>query len=313
MCNTSGVKLGGRDWALVLVVAAVLAASVTGGVLWTRYSRVPTTAGMLKRLPTRDALIFWIDLDRLRHSGLGPLLQGANTAEDPEYQSFARKIDFDYRRDLDSVLLTVTPDGKYMLVSGRFDWKSLRAYAASEGGGCDRAGVCRVTGSTPERRISFEPAQPRLMALAVSPDQSAVLRITDPRPGPDPEVPNAPVWLKLPSSMLRTGEGLPMGTRMFARGMDNAESVVLSFVPEGGRLAAHLEVSCRDEEDAVQIASQLSSTTVTLKRMLDREHQAPGPADLAGILASGSFRSEGAKVFGYWRIEPAFLEKLLGA
>jgi hypothetical protein len=46
--------------------------------------------------------------------------------------------------------------------------------------------------------------------------------------------------------------------------------------------------------------------------MLEREHQNPGPAELAGILASGSFRSEGRKVLGYWPIERAFVESLLG-
>jgi hypothetical protein len=59
------------------------------------------------------------------------------------------------------------------------------------------------------------------------------------------------------------------------------------------------------------VAGQLASATLTLKQMLEREHQKPGPADLAGILASGAFRSEGRRVYGYWPIERAFVESIL--
>jgi hypothetical protein len=99
---------------------------------------------------------------------------------------------------------------------------------------------------------------------------------------------------------------------MFARGMEKAEKVLLTLAPEGNRVAARLEVRCRNEQDAVEVSSQLSSATITLQQMLEREHQKPGPADLAGVLASGSFRSQGHTVFGYWAMERAFVEAILG-
>lgn len=265
---------------------------------------------LLKRIPTRDAVIVYIDFSQLRRGGILQLLEGSKASEDPDYQSFARKINFDYRQDLDSAMVAFAPSGKYMLVRGRFDWKSLRSYAIEGGGSCMTA-LCRMTGSTPDRRISFFPVQSGLMALAVGTDESAVVRMSGRPSGPAAEVPNAPVWLSVPGSLLKSGENLPTGTKMFAHGMEKAEKVTLTFAPEGSRLAARLEVRCRNEQDAVEVASQLSSATITLRQMLEREHQRPGPADLAGVLASGSFRSEGQTVFGYWPMERALVETIL--
>ena len=150
------------------------------------------------------------------------------------------------------------------------------------------------------------------MALAVSPDPSAALRLNTPGPGGDHEIPDAPIWLSLPGSVLRSGENLPSGTRPFARTMERAQSVTLAFIPEGQRLAAKLNVRCANEQDAAQIASQLAGTTTLLRSLIEREHQKPNPADLSGVLTAGAFRSEGRRVFGYWPIERALVENLVG-
>jgi hypothetical protein len=197
-----------------------------------------------------------------------------------------------------------------MLVKGRFDWKSLRTYAIDEGGSCVTA-VCRMIGSTPERRISFFPVQSGLMALAVSKDESAVVRLSGHPSGPPADVPNAPIWLSVPGAFLKSEDNLPTGTKMFARGMEAADHLTLTFVPEGSHLAAQLAIRCNDEQHAVMVASQLASTTLILNQMLEREHQNPGPGDLAGILAKGTFRSEGQTVFGYWPVDRAFVETIL--
>lgn len=297
-----------RALLLVILLAALTGAAVWG-VVWYRGRPVPT-ARLLKRLPTRDALVIYVDFAELRRGGALQSLDAGKVEEDPDYQSFARRIGLNWKTDLDSVLLAAAPTGNYMFVKGRFDWKSLRDYTASVGGDCSNA-LCRTTGSTPARRISFFPVQPRLMALAVSTDPSAALELQSTRSGPDSEVPTAPVWVSVPSSMLRASTNLPAGTRMFAHSVEQAESVLLTFGPDGSRIAARLEVRCRDEHDALQVAGQLAGATLTLKQMLEREHQQPGPGDLAGILAAGTFRSEGRTVYGYWPIDRAFVESLL--
>jgi hypothetical protein len=294
---------------MVVGIAAVCGASVWG-VAWYR-ARSLTTAALLRRMPAEDALVAYIDFSELRRGGVLQLLDGSKAGEDPEYRSFVRQTQFDYKKDLDAALVAFAPTGRFLLLKGRFDWKSLRAYVESQHGSC-ASEFCRMTGSTPERRISFFPLRSNLMALAVSPDESAALRLQNAVSGPDPQVPAAPVWLSVPTSILKSGDSLPAGTRMFASGMERAETVTLAFTPEGHGLAARLEVRCRDERDAADLASQLTHTTSLLREMMEREHRKPNPADLSGVLTAGAFRNDGRRVLGYWPIERAFVQNVLG-
>ena len=287
------------------------AAILAGGILWYR-AQPFTTAHLLARLPADNALVLSVDFRALRRAGILQLLDGAAAGQDPEYRSFVRETGFNYQRDLDRALAAFAPTGKFFLLEGRFDWPRLRAYAAAQGGGCERD-LCRMQGSQPDRRISFFPLRSDAMALAVSPDASAALRMANPAPGA-PAVPSAaPVWLSVPVATLRAGDNLPVGTRMFAHSVGEAESVTLSFAPENRRLAAKLDVLCRSEIDAADAALELTRITNLLAELIAREHQTPNPADLSGVLSAGSFRSEGKRVYGYWPIQPGFVENLFGA
>ncbi len=214
LCDTRFVTPKFRAWVLVVVVSALCALSVFG-VVWYR-SRVITPAAMLKRLPTDDAVIVYIDFARLRAGGILQLLDGSKVGEDPEYRAFVRKTDFDYKQDLETALLAFAPSGKFMLLKGRFDWKSLIGYVNTNDGHCNNS-FCRLPGSTPERHISFFPVQSNLMALAVSPEEDAAHRLNEIDPRPEQEVPNAPIWLSIPPSVVDSGQALPAGTQMFAR------------------------------------------------------------------------------------------------
>jgi hypothetical protein len=129
---------------------------------------------MLRRLPTEDALVVYIDFAALRRAGILQMLDGSKVGEDPEYQNFVRQTDFDYKQDLDAVMVAFAPMGKYMLLKGRFDWKSLKNYVHGSDGRCNNS-FCKLAGSTPEKRISFFPMQSNLMAMAVSDDDVAAL------------------------------------------------------------------------------------------------------------------------------------------
>jgi hypothetical protein len=93
--------------------------------------------------------------------------------------------------------------------------------------------------------------------------------------------------------------------------METAEGVTLSLDADGRRFAARLDVRCRNPQDSAQIAQQLTRTTTLLRELIEREHKQPNSSDFSGVLTSGSFRSEGTRVFGYWPIERAFLDNLL--
>jgi hypothetical protein len=292
---------------LIALIAALCGAAV-GGASWYR-ARALGPAALLKRLPRSGALILYVDFAALRRGGFLSTIQAPAATEDPEYRDFVRRTDFNYSRDLDAALAAFTPGGRFLLLRGRFDWSSLRSYVQFEKGEC-RDSLCRMLGSTPDRHISFFPLQSNLMALAISPDDSAAVRLQQSVEASMLEIPDAPVWFSIPPEILRSGD-LPPGAQPFARSLENAESVVLSLAPEGKQVAARMNVRCRTNQDATQLTSELSKATALLRAVIEREHRTPNPADLSGVLASGAFLSADARVMGYWRIDQAFFENLL--
>ncbi|MGD0348685.1 MAG: hypothetical protein ABSA85_18145, partial [Terracidiphilus sp.] len=160
--------------ALLIIMIATVCGLAVWGVARLRYHSLRTTADWLQRLPTRDSVVFYIDFAALRQAGVLQKMAGSKVAEEPEYKVFVMKTEFDYARDLDAVLACFTPRAKYLVAEGRFDWSSLQSYAREQGGAC-RDALCRMSGSTPERKISFFPLRPNLMGLAVSPDDSAAI------------------------------------------------------------------------------------------------------------------------------------------
>ncbi len=289
--------------------ALLLGILAVAGFWWFR-SRPIAPSSQYLRLPSRDAAILFVNFDALRRAGLLDLLSGSTAAQDPEYRRFVEATSFDYTRDLDSAMVSFAPSGKYLLLNGQFNWSSLRAYALSHDGDCPGS-TCRMTGSTPDRRISYTPLRGHTLALAVSTDDLAVERLDRTAEGSAPPLPAAPVWLMIPGALLKSPGDLPSGTRMFAHSMEQADTVTLSLTQDGTRLAAKLDVLCPDAQNAAAIAADLNHVTGLLKELIAREHQTPSAMDLSGVLTSGSFRTEGRRVYGYWPIERQFIASLL--
>jgi hypothetical protein len=300
----------GKLW---LLIAGVLAGCVAAGWGVMAYrARNLAPAELMKRLPTQDALLLYIDFGALRRAGLLQLLDGSKLGQEPEYESFVRDTDFNYLQDLDSVLAAFAPGGKYILAKGHFDWKALRDYVGRQNGKCYNA-TCQMDGSTPDRKISFVPIQANLMAMAVSTDAVAAIRMETAVAGAALPAPDAPVWLFLPPAVLKSQDSLPAGTQLFAKTLEEAKSVTLGFSPEGNRLAAKLNVLCRNDQDAALVAAALTKITDVLREIIAHTGKTPPPSDLAGILRSGAFQNKGPRVYGYWPIERAFVEQTLAA
>jgi hypothetical protein len=295
---------------MLIILLSALCGFAVWGVVWYR-SRALTPAAMLKRLPADDAVVGYVDFAALRAGGILQMLDGSKVGEDPEYRSFVAKTEFDYKQDLDAAMVSFSPTGRFMLLKGRFDWKSLSNYVRTNDGNCNNS-FCRMQGSGPDRRISFFPMQAGMMALAVSADEAAALRMNSVDPKPDREIPSAPLWISIPPSIVRSGQSLPEGTQMFARSLERAQAVTLALAPEASNFSARLDVRCANDGDAALLAEQLTKTTKLLLELIQREHGAPNPADLSGFLTSGTFKQEGVKVHGYWPVNRKLLEILLG-
>jgi hypothetical protein len=299
-----------RGALLVILIAALCGLGIWGAARL-RYRGLASTSDWLDHLPTQDAVVFYVDLSALRKAGILNLLAGSPAGEEPEYKIFVFKTEFDYTRDLDAVAACFAPRGKYFIAKGRFDWNSLQSYTREQGGNC-RNVLCRMDGSTPERRISFFPLRPDLMGLAVSPDNSAAVELEDPvQRRRHLAVPDAPVWISVPPAWLKTAGDLPEGTRMFARSMEDAEDVNLALAPKAARFEARLSVQCRSEQQAAALASQLDHITGMLREMIARDKQTPNPRDLSGVLTVGSFTHSGTRAIGVWPIERSFIQGLL--
>ena len=270
-------------------------------------------AGMLQRLPAHDAIVLFLDFDALRRGGLLKILSPSKTPEEPEYQAFVRDTGFDYRRDLDLAAVSFARDGEFFVVKGRFDWAKLARYAAAQGGTCAK-GLCRMPGSTPERRISFILLQPNLMALAVSTDGFAATQLEDSRTHAVQPLdgPRDPVWLSIPAESLKATEKLPAGTRLFATALASADKILLSLGPQEQQFEARLAVTCRSSADAIVLAGQLQHATSLLRDTIARENQKPNLTDLSGVLTAGVFEQAGRRVVGRWPLPPVFLEALAG-
>jgi len=198
-----------------------------------------------------------------------------------------------------------------MLLDGRFDWDKLKAFAKTQGGSCD-GDFCNVKGSTPGRVVSFYPVSKKLMAFASSPNEKAARDINPRTPvKPAYEVPDKPVWLYVPSSVLQQQSNLPAGTRLFTRALETAQRLIFSLGPSGPtNFELTLDVTCKTTEEAVVLKNQLEGITQLLQKLIAREKQSPSRADLSGVLTAGSFQRQAEHVIGRWPIEKSFVESL---
>ena len=105
---------------LLIVVVALLCIGAVWGLVWYR-ARPISNARLLSRMPVENAVILNVDIDALRRAGILQLLDGSRAGLDPDYQQFVRRVNFDYRQDLDSFMIAFAPAGRFMLVRGRFD------------------------------------------------------------------------------------------------------------------------------------------------------------------------------------------------
>lgn len=300
-----------RVWLLILLVV-VGCGGVIWLVSWRRSHSLTAPAAMLGRLPTQDAVVLFIDFNALRRAGIVSLMSRTKISEEPEYQAFVQSTDFDWKQDLDSAFVSFRPEGTFMLVRGRFDWKKLQSYARQQRGSCYNT-LCRMTGSAPNRKISFFPLEKSLMALAVSADDFAATRLQERSLNARPIAPQAqPIWISVPAKTLKESDNFPAGTRMFAKAMQDAENVVISVGPSGRQYEASLEVICRSAQDASGLTAQLERATALLRDMIARERKQPNPNDLSGVLTAGVFGQQDRRVFGRWPIAPGFIEALAG-
>jgi hypothetical protein len=291
-------------------LSLLLAAAVIGGFLVWRSSRTLNDLQLLQSLPQARATHVFLDVDKLRRSGLLDVIAGAKSAEDPDYKAFVDHTGLNYRTDIDAVAAAFSEGNTYLAMRGRFTWKKLADYVQSQGGKCiDQS--CSMAATRAGYFISLVPLRANVLAIAVSTDSHGVSMIGLQDWRKPPRLPQEPVWISVPSFALSEAS-LGAGTHAFLEPLSQAQQVTFAVgsAPKGFQI--RLEAVCATPEIAELMTRRLSASTDMLKKMLDREHMTANPNDLSGVLVAGTFAQQKEQVNGSWPIEKGFIESLAG-
>jgi hypothetical protein len=303
------VRIRVRPWALALGMVA-LSLAFLALLEWRRQRADSIDTALVTRLPLRDTVQFYMDVQALRQSGLLELVAGSRAAEETDYRRFVETSGFDYREDLDAIFVSYRQGRWYCLLRGRFDWQQLRRYAAEAGGACVN-GYCQVRASQPNRYVSFYALQNNVLALGISNNPNAAYamanRYSD-RP-PEDEM-RHPVWVRVASTAVNDSDSLPAGARPLVSALRRTERATLSLGPAGDGFEVLLRARCPTDADAEQVRTLLAGMTDMLRKFLQRGNVSGNPRDLSGVLAGGAFRREGTTVHGRWPVQRVFLEAL---
>jgi hypothetical protein len=286
-----------------------------GGFLFFHPSVAP--AAMLACLPPGEGPVLYVDAGLLRRTGLLDRIAGPAGTEDSDYRKLVETTGFDYRRDLDAVLVQFGAESTRMVVRGRFDMARLASYAAANGGQC--AGqFCSMPASTPGKHISFTPLaglggglfQPHSLAVEDGPHPMGATEIRANASIPSFDPPASPVWLNLPASTLHAGTGYPTAVNAFLEALPGAERAILSVevTPSGAQVT--LEAPCASPASAKEIEGRLVHATSELRELIARSGQAPDAASPALILSAGTFSTDQSMVRGRWPLTREFLDAL---
>jgi hypothetical protein len=294
------------------VAIAAFAACILGAGVWYQISSraLSGSAAMVACLPGSSATVAYLDLNAMRRSGLLDALAGSRAAEDADYRHFVEGTGFDYRRDLEAAAGSFTGGDAVFVLTGNFNWAKLRAYAAAQGGVC-RDGFCRMKANSGQRWISFYPIRRGTMSLAFSSNEYAALNAGPGKKATIADLPSAPAWAIVPATALESA-GLPSGTRSFTSPLASAEKIVFAVNPRDGEIGVDLDVTCASAAAASDLLLKLEGATNMLRKLIEREHQKPNPADISGVLTAGVFRREDRRVLGAWPLRREFVESLAG-
>lgn len=293
-----------RHTTLAIVATAVVLA-VLAGFEWNAARKFSDTRVLLSRFPVEDAIVFNADFAAMRAAGL---LNDSGKPLEPDYRQFLDATGFDYRKDLDAVTASFSKSGNFFIARGQFNWPKLRDYAAHQGGSCYQD-LCRMPGSTPERRISFLPLRDDTIALAVSSNDLAANSLTKPGNPVTAALPSAPVWMIVPGAALHGSAAVPPGLGLMLSALGNADRLVITLQPSGSKLDAKMEATCRSKDDAHVLASQLRSVTAKLKEAQQQNKDAQSD-ELVQVLVGGQFDDHGMLVDGTWPFSKSLIASL---
>lgn len=306
------MRLQNKPWlVLALVAAGTLIALYAVDRFQHRFVR--SGPDLIRLLPGGDATVFYAQVDVLRRAGMLTLLADSKSAQDADYRSFIRATHFDYSKDVDALAGSAAGDRMLLAVKGRFDWFRIRTYVQQQGGACS-PDACALRGSGNGDWIGLVRIQPDVLGVSLGRRPNLTNAIHPGQQAVAPPLPTESVWVKLAPSILRNPVSLPVALRIFAIAVQSVDSVVigLAAAPAASTDAFEikLDAQCPSAATADTIRNQLQIETKMLKMELAHEHEQASPADLTGLLTSGTFFTSEKEVKGEWPVRKELLKTL---
>jgi len=299
-----------KPWHLITALI-LLCGGIVSGVFWWRTRPNLTVQDQLRYVPPGNGPLLFVNTGALRRSGLLGALTAGRAMEEREYRDFVQGTGFDYREDLDSVLLAWREDSLFILATGHFQWERIARYAVEAGGHCLRT-LCWVRATAPDHFVSITPLRTGVIGLAVSTDREAAFGVTQRSPAPRFDIPSEPVWALFTRDWLVPSASTPEGLAAFLRSLDGVNRATVSLGGTMLQLQLNLRGECPDEKTAARVAALLAANTDMLRRLLAQQKHAPNDADLSGVLTAGVFEAKDGHVLGRWPISREFVEALVG-
>lgn len=298
-----------RPWHFAALLA-LMCLVIVGAVYVVRGRSVIRPVNLVAYLPTRDAVIVYLETGAIRRSGLLDMLAGAQASEEPEYRQFVRQTAFDYQKDLDAVAFAFHEDTVYVVMRGRFHWRSLINYAIAQGGSCHNS-YCAGPASKPGRYVSFYPIRTDLMGLSVSAGVSTAHDVHKDAGKLEIFSPDQPAWVLVPAVALSKPSSLPAVARPFASALRGAQEIFFAIGPAQDGLQLALTVTCNDQISASALLVELETATNSLRKLASKQGQEDAKPDLAAVLTRGVFRREDRRVHGAWSVPRSVIDSAM--
>lgn len=280
-----------RRHLLIVLAATVVVAPI---LVYGLRTRLTAAAGSLPELielaPGNSNFIAYIDLAELRTEPLIEHLAELTppVAVDRDYAEFASATGFDYRRDLDQVVIAASTGHTLAVAEGRFDQEKIKQYAL-------RSGRLEQDGDRPFYVMKSATAGRNISLTFLNPHRIAISQGADiPEHIISPSAPLDPAMRQRLSRVAGTpafaGWTIPdsvthargAATNITLLALESLRGINLAVKPDGSQILISAEGECENSPQAQKLAAALDLLRTVL------------PAGLADPKMRGQISAENA-------------------
>ena len=327
-----------RRASLVILPAAIVVAGATAAALvwWYMEAHSQKALRSFRYLPPDSTMAINLDLAGLRNNSMvRRVLDGQTPPQlEREYAEFVRATGFDFERDLDSVSLGISgPEGArvvHAVLQGRFDQQKVEHYSRQHRQDTSThlgRSINLFTGPSGRPfRLAF--LAPGRVAFSNAPDRRPIEKMVElaERSAPDLEdrLRELPVLEHLPEGsqmwvavdLERAGQWrmpapVGSGTSLSIELLRGSRLGLLAVRIGEQQVDFHMVAECDSGAGAQEVARSLAGLRALLVALAQREEGSGLGAELASALKGISIEVEKNAAVVRWRLEAAWLERLL--